>query len=59
MAMFDYVSFANSLRINSDVVASFEQEAKEEFPNDAMLRELHVTRALKTYSNKNTYLPKL
>jgi len=51
--MFDYVSFANSLRIDSDVVAAFEQKAKEEFPNDAMLRELHITRALKKYSNRN------
>jgi hypothetical protein len=56
MAMFDYISFADSLRINSDVVTSFEREAKEEFPNDAMLRELHIVRALKAYFNKNTYL---
>ncbi|GBU24051.1 hypothetical protein R83H12_00672 [Fibrobacteria bacterium R8-3-H12] len=52
MAMFDYMSFANSLRIDSDVVASFEGEAKQEFPHDAMLRELHIMRALKTYFNK-------
>jgi hypothetical protein len=31
----------------------FEQEAKDEFPNDVMLRELHIMRALKSYSNKN------
>jgi hypothetical protein len=34
----------------------FEQEAKDEFPNDVMLRELHIMRALKSYSNKNSYL---
>ncbi|MCL1967629.1 MAG: hypothetical protein FWF67_07070 [Fibromonadales bacterium] len=52
MAMFDYISFANSMRIDSAVVASFEGEAKQEFPNDDMLRELHIMRALKTYFNK-------
>jgi len=52
MTMFDYISFANSMRIDSAVVASFEGEAKEEFPNDDMLRELHIMRALKTYFNK-------
>jgi hypothetical protein len=56
MNMFDYISFANSLSINSDVVKFFEQEAKDEFPNDIMLRELHVMRALKAYSNKNLCL---
>ena len=56
MNMFDYISFANSMSINSDVVKFFEQEAKDEFPNDIMLRELHVMRALKAYSSKNLYL---
>jgi len=56
MDMFDYISFANSLSISSEVVKSFEQEAKDEFPNDIMLRELHVMRALKTYFNKNLCL---
>jgi hypothetical protein len=56
MGMFDYISFANSLSISSEVVNSFEQEAKDEFPNDMMLRELHIIRALKTYSNKNLRL---
>jgi len=37
------------MRIDSAVVASFEGEAKEEFPNDAMLRELHIMRALEFY----------
>jgi len=40
------------MRIDSAVVASFEGEAKQEFPNDDMLRELHIMRALKTYFNK-------
>jgi hypothetical protein len=53
--MFDYLSLANSLRIDLNVVRSFELEAKEEFPNDVMLRELHITRALNAYSNKNLH----
>ncbi|MCL2101893.1 MAG: hypothetical protein FWH22_09315 [Fibromonadales bacterium] len=56
MNMFDYLSFANSLRIEPDIVGSIELEAKEEFPNDVMLRELHITRALKAYSNKSSHL---
>jgi len=56
MGMFDYISFANSLSISSEVVKFFEQEAKDEFPNDIMLRELHIMRALKTYSNGNLRL---
>ena len=56
MGMFDYISFANSLSVGSEVVKLLEQEAKDEFPNDMMLRELHIMRALKTYSDKNLYL---
>jgi hypothetical protein len=53
MSMFDYISLAKSLSIDSKVLRLFEQEAKDEFPNDMMLRELHIMRALKAYSNKN------
>ena len=56
MSMFDYISFANSMNIESSVVVSFEKEAMEEFPNDVMLRELHIMRALKAYSIKNVKL---
>jgi len=56
MGIFDYISFANSLSVGSEVVKLLEQEAKDEFPNDMMLRELHIMRALKTYSDKNLYL---
>lgn len=52
MSMFDYISLANSMNIESSVIASFEKEATEEFPNDIMLRELHIMRALKAYSIK-------
>jgi hypothetical protein len=44
------------MSIDSRVLRLFEQEAKNEFPNDLMLRELHIMRALKTYSSKNSYL---
>lgn len=56
MNTFDYISFANSLSIDSGVLKHFEQEAKNEFPNDVMLRELHIMRALNAYSNKNSCL---
>jgi hypothetical protein len=36
MGMFDYISFANSLSIGSEVVKLLEQEAKDEFPNDSI-----------------------
>jgi len=56
MGMFDYISFANSRCIDSEVVRSLEQEAKNEFPNDVMLRELHIMRALNAFANKIIHL---
>ncbi|MCL2281877.1 MAG: hypothetical protein FWC26_00995 [Fibromonadales bacterium] len=56
MSMFDYISFANAQSIDSEVVRSLEREAENEFPNDVMLRELHIMRALNAFVNKIMHL---
>jgi hypothetical protein len=50
--LFDYQSAAKELKIPPKVVRELEEEVKQEFPNDAMLRELHILRALNMYANK-------
>ncbi|MDR1584797.1 MAG: hypothetical protein LBS07_01295 [Prevotellaceae bacterium] len=51
--IFNYKSFADSLQIPQVIVRSFEEDVRKEIPNDAMLRELHILRALKAYVRKN------
>jgi len=50
--LFDYESASSSLRIPTDVMRELEGQARMEFPNDAMLMEIHVIRALKAYANE-------
>jgi hypothetical protein len=51
--MFDYKVASKNLRISESIVGKLEKEAKSEFPNDAMLKELHILRALKAYARLN------
>lgn len=45
--IFDVESLANKLKIENKVLDKLIKEAKDEFPDDDMLMELHVVRALK------------
>jgi hypothetical protein len=49
--LFDYKTISKNLEISGEIVGRFEKEALSEFPNDSMLRELHILRALKAYAN--------
>ena len=48
--MFDYRSLGNKLAVPSEIIQKFEQEARNEFPYDSMLMEIHVLRALQAYA---------
>ena len=50
--IFDYQSVADRFGISADIVKKVENEIKKEIPNDNMIRELHILRALKSYANK-------
>ncbi|MCL2381417.1 MAG: hypothetical protein FWC64_07460 [Treponema sp.] len=52
--MFDYRSLSEELDIPVEVVRLFEREAYDEFPNDSMLVEIHVLRAVKAYVKANS-----
>jgi len=45
---FDYLKVAKKEKISNDIVRKIENDVREEFPNDKMLFELHVLRALKS-----------
>jgi hypothetical protein len=51
--MFDYHSFGENLEIPKEIVQIFEEEARNEFPSDNMLMEIHVLRAIKSYAKIN------
>jgi len=52
-AIFDYQSIANRVGIPDVIVKKVEKEVKKEIPNDNMIMELHILRALKSYANKH------
>lgn len=45
--IFDIDSIADKWKINPSLLDKFVREAREEFPNDEMMVELHVLRALR------------
>ena len=51
--IFDYSSVARDFNLPEQIVRKIEKEVKREIPNDNMIMELHVLRALKAYVNKN------
>jgi hypothetical protein len=51
--MFDYRSLGENLDVPVDVIHDFENEARNEFPYDNMLMEIHVLRAIKSYVTTN------
>ena len=50
--MFDYHSLGKSLEIPIEIVQNFEKDARNEFPFDNMLMEIHILRAIKSYARK-------
>jgi hypothetical protein len=52
--MFDYKSLGENLAVPKAVVKKLENEARNEFPFDNMLMEIHVLRAIKYYAKTNT-----
>ena len=51
--IFNYQSIADKFGISDNIVKKIEKEVKKEIPNDNMIMELHVLRALKSYANKH------
>jgi hypothetical protein len=49
-ALFDYHAASVRLHIPGAIVHQYEKEAKKEFPFDPMMAELHILRALNSYS---------
>jgi hypothetical protein len=52
--MFDYITASQNSEIPDAVLRRLEDEADREFPYDPMLMELHVLRAVNTYTNAST-----
>ena len=53
--IFDYQSVANRLGISDNIVKKVVKEVKKEIPNDKMIMELHILRALKSYADKHKF----
>jgi len=45
---FDYYKVAKEMGISKDIIEKVENDVKNEFPDDIMMYELHVLRALKS-----------
>jgi len=48
--MFDYRSLGEKLAVPPKIVQKIEEEARDEFPFDNMLMEIHILRAVKAYA---------
>jgi len=48
--MFDYRSLGEEHDVPTEIIRKFEQEARNEFPFDDMLAEIHILRAIKAYA---------
>ncbi|MDR1574254.1 MAG: hypothetical protein LBS24_08085 [Clostridiales Family XIII bacterium] len=49
--IFDYIEASHNLQVPEAVLHEFEEEARLEFPLDAMMMELHVLRAVNAYAS--------
>ena len=47
--VFDYRAIAEARGVPYDVLSAIEEEARVEFPQDSMMMELHILRAVKRY----------
>ena len=48
--MFDYSQAASREKVPQVVLSQIVEEAKQEFPLDEMMQELHILRAIKSYA---------
>ena len=48
--MFDYLTLGKELSVPEKMIQKFEEEARDEFPFDNMLAEIHILRAIKAYA---------
>jgi hypothetical protein len=53
--IFNYQSVANKFGIPDNIVKEIVKEIRKEIPNDNMIMELHILRALKSYANKHKF----
>jgi hypothetical protein len=53
--IFNYQSVAEKFNIPDNIVKKIVKEVREEIPNDNMIMELHVLRALKAYANEHKF----
>jgi len=53
--IFDYQSVADKFGISDNIVKKVEKEVRKEIPNDNMIMELHILRALKSYANTHKF----
>lgn len=53
--IFNYQSVADKFEIPDNIVRKIVKEVREEIPNDKMIMELHILRALKSYANKHKF----
>jgi hypothetical protein len=49
--IFDYQKKIEKFNVPKTIAANLEKEVRAEFPDDAMLMELHMIRALRAYTN--------
>ena len=52
--MFDYWVLGKELSVPEEIIYELEEEARNEFPYDSMLAEIHILRAVKAYAKANT-----
>jgi len=52
-SVFDYSSMAKEFQVSESTVREIEREVKREIPNDNMIMELHILRALRAYIAKH------
>jgi hypothetical protein len=48
---FDYINATKEMNVPEDVLLTLEKEARDEFPHDDMMMELHLLRAPRAYAN--------
>ena len=51
--IFNYQSVAEKFGIPNSIVKEIVRETRKEIPNDNLIMELHIVRALKSYANKH------
>lgn len=56
--LFDYRTAAKAARISAAALKKLEQQARQEFPGDPMLMELHVLRAIRTETDEKRRMGK-